>query len=99
MSARSTIPSSRQWQIQERLAGPGWYLGWILASMFIGALAGVAVSDLFPRGSEGPILSGIAVGAVIFALTSATTAIGGRIVVGVAELLTPMDGTPRDDRG
>jgi hypothetical protein len=74
-----------QQRIRKLIPGGEWHLSICLVSFLVGGPSGFAVADFLPEGSDGPIFVGAAVFGWLFAVLAAIGAIGGRILIGLAE--------------
>ena len=73
-------------RIRDEIPGGGWYLGSMALGICVGAIAILAVADLYPDDSDGPLLIGVVVGVMIFAVLGVVGVIGARILAALSEL-------------
>ena len=78
-------------RVLERVPEGAWFLAMLGVSVGIAVLLAIAVDDLYPSESDGPIYLAGAAGMALFSVLAAIGAIGGRILSALVELLDASD--------
>jgi hypothetical protein len=87
-----TTPKQR---ILAEIPEGAWFAAMLVLSVGFAVPVGVAVSDLYPSPSDGPLFLAMVAGIGLLAILGAVDAVGGRILSALVELLDP-DEAPSD---